>query len=551
MPEFKETNVRVPYCAFDALAAVMARRGTSRDETVRQLLAEHVSAQEARDPDDRVTHISTVLRYPQPPLGRRAEREDRPVRLRAPAGLLERARAASLRLPGQYQRAHRDYQSRMLTDAVTTAIAVAEPFTDEFLDGLLPVLRHRAALGLWRLTTAESSTKPERILLTEAEGVRADMAWLTNAPLDDEEAAAARHLLLVAEALEEEVGWHSPARFHKSAEIARRMLTGLRAESNEELLYEQGEAWNELYQNALQAADPPPLLRHGGEYDWTGRGGTAVWRAHRRVGLQDFEEWLVDREEDAPAERVMERPGWLLRTPPTWHAHAPAQQNGGQLASPYASWAAEGKILAFPYRNRKAVWPLLRSPGGGWKPVPGIGPLIAAASRLKPEHVTGFIEAVLVDWNHTFEEEPSLDIALLLPADKAHDLGFFTAAQVREARAAARAVTLARMDAVIEAFQDDGLDEHDLEQLREVRGNTRQFRRLARWHDKFIASRFTVERPSWRWTGQSVAGEVLSGSTAALVECLAATAHDRSRLLLEWSMREAWQRAFDQYGRRM
>lgn len=58
-----ETNVRLPYCALDALAAVMDRRGTSRDETVRQLLAEHVELQETRDPDDRLTHISTVLRY--------------------------------------------------------------------------------------------------------------------------------------------------------------------------------------------------------------------------------------------------------------------------------------------------------------------------------------------------------------------------------------------------------------------------------------------------------------------------------------------------------
>jgi len=43
----------------------------------------------------------------------------------------------SLRLPGQSPRAYRDYQARLLTDAVMTAIAVDEPIVDEFLDGLL------------------------------------------------------------------------------------------------------------------------------------------------------------------------------------------------------------------------------------------------------------------------------------------------------------------------------------------------------------------------------------------------------------------------------
>ncbi|MEU6278078.1 hypothetical protein ABZ871_37640 [Streptomyces populi] len=178
VPGHKETNVRLAPCALEALAAVMARRGASRDETVRQLLTEHVKAQERKDPEDRITHISTVLRYP-PPRWRGDPRRDRLLRLRAPAGLLERARAVSLRLPGQHQRANGDYQARILTDAVTTAIAVTEPFTDDFLQGLLPLLRHEAALGLWRLTAADTSTKPERDLLTKAGVLRWRMAQPT------------------------------------------------------------------------------------------------------------------------------------------------------------------------------------------------------------------------------------------------------------------------------------------------------------------------------------------------------------------------------------
>ncbi|MBP5859144.1 hypothetical protein F6456_00025 [Streptomyces sp. LBUM 1484] len=108
--EITETNVRLPPCAFEALATVAASKRTSRDETVRRLLAEHVERQEQEYPEDRLTHVSTVLRYPPPPRWRGDPRTDRPLRLRVPAGLLERARTVSLRLPGQYQRAFRDYQ---------------------------------------------------------------------------------------------------------------------------------------------------------------------------------------------------------------------------------------------------------------------------------------------------------------------------------------------------------------------------------------------------------------------------------------------------------
>ena len=83
-------------------------------------------------------------------------RRDRPLRLRMSAGVLERARTVGLRLPGQYQRAFRDYQGRVLTDAVMTAIASAEPFTDAFLDGLFPLLRQRAARNLWRLAAVDA-----------------------------------------------------------------------------------------------------------------------------------------------------------------------------------------------------------------------------------------------------------------------------------------------------------------------------------------------------------------------------------------------------------
>ena len=60
----------------------------------------------------------------------------------------------------------------MLTDAVMTAIVVQEPFADEFLEGLLPVLRHDAALGLWHLAVAATSTVPENAIRDAAREAR-------------------------------------------------------------------------------------------------------------------------------------------------------------------------------------------------------------------------------------------------------------------------------------------------------------------------------------------------------------------------------------------
>lgn len=546
-----ETNVRLPWCALEALAVIGARRETSRDETLRQLLSEHVEFQEGRDPDGRLTHISTVLRHPPPPLLRREPPPGRPVRLRAERDLLERARAVSLSLPGQHRRSHRDYQARVLTDAVMTAIAVVERFTDDVLDGLLPLLRHRAALGLWRLTTAQTSTGPERELLIAAEDIRSGLSWQTPADPDGEtDAAAERQLLLAAEALEEEVGWHSPARFETTAVLARRLLAGPDAEAGEQMLYEQGPAWEERYQDALQAAARPSML-HDMAYDWTGRGGTAVWRAHRRVAVQDFEDWLTSPIpiEDS-ATYVVSPPGWLLRAPAGWRAHAP--RGTERLDEPYAQWVADGRVLAFPYKSRQALWPMT-SAGSGWKPVPGIEPLAAAAraEKLRPEEISGFIEAVLIDWRHAHDADSSPRITLDLPADLAHRFGFLTSEQHHAVMAQARAETLRRMDEIIEEFRDDGLDEHDLRQLQEMRGNVRMFRRTATRCGKYIASKFRVRRASWPWPGPSVAEELITSSRTDLLQALAVQAYRSRSLVLEESMREAWQQAFDRYGRRM
>ncbi|MFE1198144.1 hypothetical protein ACFW6E_36295 [Streptomyces olivaceoviridis] len=549
-PKTTETNVRLPPCAFDALTAVVARHGTSRDATVRRLLAEHVERQEQRDPDDRLTHISTALRYP-PPRWRKDPRQDRPLRLRASADLLERARTVSLVLPGQYQRAFRDYQSRALTDAVMTAIAVAKPFTDEFLDGLLPLLHHRAARNLWKLAAAALCTGPERELLDAAADVRAATAWTSAAVLD----ADAQRLLAVVTALEEDVAWHSPARFQITANIARDLLTGPQAEANERLLQEEGEDWNELHQDTLHVDGRrlAELRRGTTSYDWSGRGGTAVWRAERQVSLHDFEDWLTGRIQTDTAEYVVRPPGWVLSRPPGWHAVAPDPTHTGRLPQPYATWTDQGRALAFPYRNKQAVWPLQRRPNQpDFRPVPGAEALLAGATGLKPDQPLSYIEAVLVDWNHQFDtdDEPDLRLALDVPVGPAYDFGLISAEERQRAMAEARTATLNSMDEVIDLLTQDGCDKKDLQYLRQVHGSVRQFAQVASRLNSSIGARFRVHKATWRWPGLSVADEFLVGTSTDLVRWLATVAHARSSLITQQSMQQAWGYAFDRYAPR-
>jgi len=117
--------------------------------------------------------------------------------------------------------------------------------------------------------------------------------------------------------------------------------------------------------------------------------------------------------------------------------------------------------------------------------------------------------------------------------------------------AEARAATLKRMDDIIDACKDDGLDEVELRQLQEARGNTPLFQRRAKLYAKGPGSTFRVARASWRWPRQSVVCELLAGAPADLVQSLATWAYKSSCSLLEQSTQEAWQRAFDQYGTRV
>ncbi|MFE1408576.1 hypothetical protein ACFW5D_34315 [Streptomyces sp. NPDC058770] len=180
--------------------------------------------------------------------------------------------------------------------------------------------------------------------------------------------------------------------------------------------------------------------------------------------------------------------------------------------------------------------------------MPGIEPLAAATAGLRPEKVLGFIEAVLVEWNHTFEEEPQQRITLELPVDKAHQFGFVTAEAQHEHMAEARAATLRGMDDFITRFEGTGEAGERVQQLREARGSVRDFSRLARLYGRRKRLGFRPVRATWRWPRGAVVSEVLVGSPPEVVHWLATEAYKQSSLLLEESMQAAWHWAFDRHG---
>jgi hypothetical protein len=64
----RQTSVLLSPRAVATLGAIAAKLGVSREAAVRRLLGEFLEAQAGLNEDDRLTHISTVLRFPPPPL---------------------------------------------------------------------------------------------------------------------------------------------------------------------------------------------------------------------------------------------------------------------------------------------------------------------------------------------------------------------------------------------------------------------------------------------------------------------------------------------------
>ncbi|MET9259512.1 hypothetical protein [Amycolatopsis sp. NPDC004079] len=515
----------IPECAMTALMSIASSRRQSRDSTIRQLLEVHVRDQELRKPGNRLTHVSTVLRYPPAPLGRRHRSHGIRLRLRLPLGLTERARTVSLSLPGQSLRARKDYQARQLTDAVMTAIATVSPFSDNFLRGLPPLLLHCTAIRLWQAAVAATCTTAERDLINEAYQLRL-------MPTDSLNATHKR-LLRIATALESDVAWHSPQRFEIAAKLARAWFRGPEAPRDQTPLHLPEEDWNEELQDLRNR-----LQDTSGGYNWSGRGATAVWRAHRLIEMQDFAQWLIGRTSSASTENYrINLPGWLVSAPAGWCARALREP----VEEPFASWLTTGRLLTFSHSGLLIAWPLRQADSvTGWEPVSGLEPIVAAAKRIPSSKIVSFVEAILLTWNAgSTEQRKALEPPLQIFVDKAFEFGFIDADEMRAARAKARSETVQQMRSIVDHLSP----EHTAlrPELAAAIGKAREFTALA----KTAGITFHIVRATWAWPLTTVVEEALSGQRTDAVEWLAGAAYRHHNRQLQRSMEAAWQRAFD------
>lgn len=494
-----QTSLRLLPEAVTALKAVTVDRGCSRDKAVRGLLDEYVSRQETLQPRDRLTHVTAVLRYPPLPPGR--YRPDGRVRVpvRLQLDTVDRVAALTLRLPGQPdRRGLKDYARRPLTEALVTAVAHEKPFDVPGLEGIPLIWTQAAATGLWRLTVAATLTVPEQLaILGHLESLGAG-----------EDPTALAELLR-----DGDLAWHHPWRYEVALHLARNLLTGQNAATRWRSLKDQDDAFEKLRYDLERTDDlDHPLLigaPKGPSSDMTGRGGSLVWRARRRLALRNVSNWIAS-EPTTPL--IVSPPGVRITQPSAWTPNRVAA--GAPLPAPVLADVENGRVLSFTTDEHTSAWPYLRETGA---PVPGFDVVIDVLLRRRPEEVA---ELVLLN-------DPRLASVYLTP-DVAHDLGFITAGERDELIEAAAKQTAARVEATLK--RADGWELSEYAELVASRDDPERFFELSAEH--YIGE--GVVRSWWEWEAGTTVKELerLSGSP------------DRLRQLV-WSRARYWKRQLE------
>ncbi|UUE28573.1 hypothetical protein LRQ08_32095 (plasmid) [Rhodococcus qingshengii] len=413
-----DTNVTIPKSALDRLSEIVRMPGyKSRDQTGRYLILKYIQRNEIIPADDRLTHISTVMRHPLPPI--RLPNKDlaildpvvptRGLKLRLPEGASGQARSLAFRLPGQAQfRGPSDYQSRLLTDAVMTSIAYEccelglDPITDPVLANIYPLIRQRAARGLWLLAVNATRTGAERTILREAElskEEREQRKAKTGEPIKPRYVEGVAALLQMNDLNDGEAVWHHTHRYQLVQYLASRLLSTASRHNpkhTEQALYDQhGDHWNTLLADAVTLGPSPRGMKSRvgttrpttTGINFEGRGGGAVWRAQRSLGLFNIISW-ISRSASADSARVLHvnPPGWQLVLPDGWKpSFFP-----GNLSDEWAAHVAERRVLCFDLdrdvppgaqgtRSRsQLVWPTVDHEVDGPRPVAGLQTILAA-----------------------------------------------------------------------------------------------------------------------------------------------------------------------------
>lgn len=461
-----QTSARLLPEAVDALGAVARDRGCSRDRTIRDLLDQYIATQQALGPDDRLTHVTAVLRYPPLPPGR--HRPDGRVRVpaRLPVDSMEKLAVLTLRLPGQpRRRGLKDYARSPLAEALTTAIAREKPFDVPGLEGIPPIWTQAAAVGLWRLTVAATLTVPEQLaVLGNLEALGADA----------EDPTELEQLLR-----DGDLAWHHPWRYEVALHLARNLLTGPKPAQNWHSLKHRDDEFEDLRFDLERTDDLDHRLLRGApkraSSDVTGRGGSLVWRARRSLALKAIRSWIVS---DPTTPLTVSPPHAKIAHPERWTSvGVPAHK---KLPAAVFADAEAGKVLVFSTDEYISAWPYLKETR---EPVSQFDIVIEELSGRRPEEVA---ELVLLD-------DPRLANVYLDPAI-AYDLGFIPADERDVLIEDAAKRTTSRIEATLKRAMHWTPDEHA--ELVALRDDPERFFELAaeRHH-----VRGGVVQPWWVW----------------------------------------------------
>lgn len=546
------TNVRVPEAALRALALIRADRGyPSQSETVRQLINEYVEAQRGCEPRERLTHLATVLRYPPPRKEARltGQSPGKQLRVSVDNDTWAAARSLAFQLPGQSaNRGHGQYQARLGTDVILTAIARVEPLDDPIL-GTTQLLTHHQARGLWRLVVESTLTDSEmQVREFAASAVEQRDVEIANGTIPSSKPSYSEGVALQLD----EIVWHSPARFKQAAIIvARRLHLG---DSDEflRILHEQDHIDEDRW---LDEVDKCRRLSFN-PYSNESKGASAVRRAERAAATAAMVEWIAESvHTSTPLTFEVLTPGWGLQLPPDW---TPIMFPAGEVPSDWVAHVDGGRVLHLHHGDTAVLWPCLIADDGTATLVPGFDAVIDGAAVDKHPAIA---EAVLWDLADGDEDGGALNV----PAHVAHHLGLIDESRRDEILAAARTAELEAAAVKSESWERPHLS-HDLlfDDLEVRLGSERDRHRArmayARGHQAMLRYLSEIDHPvrstgwfshrhhapRWAWRATSIAAAIADGTIeASAARWLTSYAVEAQRLLVQKDAHERWIKAIE------
>lgn len=507
MSHMRQTSVLISATASAKLNTLTKARGRGRDATVRALLEQYVERQAElakAGRDRRLTHIGTALHYPyclnEPGRGPGKVRLLR-LPFRAPQTLLAAAQSHAYRIPGHASgRGHRDYASRPLGDAVTTAISLESSFLEPELAGLPPVLQHRVIDALWQLTRAATMTHTEWVDLERQipEGIRGDRV---------EESV--RRVTTFLETSDVDYMWHSPERAAVALALARTYLNSDNAVESSLILRGWGPDFESEVDHLLDSspgrtgdADIVPGLVSNAE----GRAASRLWVRDRADAHHRLAKWLIEAPHAERRNPVVDPPGWTLRWEPEWRS-ATFGYNEALPSTLHADLIA-GRLLRVDHGSRSAVWPLAVS--GHPRGVPGFEHVIAGMRIARPSaNAIEIFESCLIGPQYD-ESDADVEIVdtsdplfLWLGLDEAHQLGLINAEEHESLKRSNLAANQAGFAAIMDRPRRRWGDRLSQSEERDLHAaavtDVDRFFELAERFDLYIGASVSISTPRWAW----------------------------------------------------